>query len=156
MNIVPSGYNDKCGALVSVLSIQPSSGGVPEFLLDRAERSEGAFGLGLVHPVVDARQVDVLPDLRRDMADHNIGQDVPFGPQALDDAREINGVPQDDGTDHQIEAGSAESLALEGAVADFAALMKKTRPGSACCRPRPCSGQPGTARAMLGWNTIRS
>ena len=52
MNIVPSGYTDKCGALVPVLSIQPSSGGVPEFLLDRAERSKDALRLGLAHPVV--------------------------------------------------------------------------------------------------------
>ena len=59
----------------------------------------------------------------------SIGQVMPFSPQALDDAREIDGVPQDDGADHQVEAGSAESLALEGAVADFAALMEKHRPG---------------------------
>jgi len=32
-------------------------------------------------------------------------------------------------TDHQVEAGGAESLALEGAVADFAALVEEHRPG---------------------------
>ena len=109
--------------------IQPSSGCASEFLFGGTERSKDAFRLGLAHPVVDAGEIDVLPDLRRDMADHIIGQFVPFGPQALDDAREIDGVPQDDGTDHQVEAGSAESLALEGAVADFATLVEEHRPG---------------------------
>lgn len=63
------------------------------------------------------------------MADHVIGKTVPLCPQALDGPREIGGVPQDDGTDHQVEAGGAESLALEGAVADFAALVEEHRPG---------------------------
>src|SRR3954466_754326 len=35
------------------------------------------------------------------MADHVIGKAVPLCPQALDGTREIGGVPQDDGTDHQ-------------------------------------------------------
>jgi len=55
----------KCSALVPVLSIQPSPGSVPEFLLDRAERSKDALRLGLAHPVIDAGEIDVLPDLRR-------------------------------------------------------------------------------------------
>ena len=33
------------------------------FLAVRSGR-EGAFGLGFAHPVVDAGEVDVLPDLR--------------------------------------------------------------------------------------------
>ena len=40
------------------------SGGRDEFRFGRAERPEGAFGLGLTHPVVDAGEIDVLPDLR--------------------------------------------------------------------------------------------
>ena len=63
------------------------------------------------------------------MADQIIGQLVPLCPQALDGTREIGGVPQDNGTDHQVEAGGAESLALKGAVADFAALVEEHRPG---------------------------
>ena len=62
------------------------------------------------------------------MADQIIGQLVPLCPQALDGTREIGGVPQDNGTDHQVEAGGAESLALKGAVADFAALVGSEGP----------------------------
>jgi len=40
------------------------SGGCPEFLLGRSERSKDSFGLGIAHPVVDAGEVDVLPNLR--------------------------------------------------------------------------------------------
>jgi hypothetical protein len=60
--------------------------------------------------------------------------------------REIGGVPQDDGTHHEVEAGGAESLALEGAVADFAALVEEHRPGICCdrgearCRHGACWG----------------
>ena len=103
--------------------------GGDEFSFGDAERSEGAFGVGLTPPVVDAGEVDVLPDLRGDVANDVVRQVVSFGPQALDDTGQVNGVPQDDGADHQVEAGSAESLALEGAVADFAALVEEDCPG---------------------------
>lgn len=42
-------------------------------------------------------------------------------------AREIDRVPVDDGGDDQIEAGGAERLAVERAVADLAALVEKHR-----------------------------
>ncbi len=38
---------------------------------------------------------------------------------------EIDGVPIDDGADHQIEAGSPERLAVMGAIADFTAFVEK-------------------------------
>lgn len=38
---------------------------------------------------------------------------------------EVNGVPMHDRTDDQVEAGSAECVALKGAVADFIVLMEK-------------------------------
>jgi hypothetical protein len=54
------------------------SGGRDEFFFGSAQRPEGAFGLTFAPPVVDAGEVDVLPDLRRDVADQVIGQFVPF------------------------------------------------------------------------------
>ena len=51
-----------------------------EFPLGDAERSEGAFGVGLTPPVVDTGEVDVLPDLRGDVANYVVRQVVPFVP----------------------------------------------------------------------------
>ena len=59
-----------------------------------AKRAERTPGLGLAHPVVGAGQVDVLPYLRRDVADDVIGQLMLFGPQALDDTCHVDGVPK--------------------------------------------------------------
>ena len=38
---------------------------------------------------------------------------------------EVDGVPMDDGADHQVETGSSEGLAVKGAITDLAALMEK-------------------------------
>lgn len=38
---------------------------------------------------------------------------------------EVDGVPMDDGADHQVEAGSPECLAVKGAITDLAALVEK-------------------------------
>jgi hypothetical protein len=38
---------------------------------------------------------------------------------------EVDGVPMDDGADHQVEAGSPEGLTVKGAITDFAALVEK-------------------------------
>src|ERR1700677_3270037 len=38
---------------------------------------------------------------------------------------EVDGIPVNDRTDHEIEAGGAKGLAVEGAVADLAALVKE-------------------------------
>ena len=37
-------------------------------------------------------------------------QIVPLNPELIDRARQINGIPKDDGGDHQVEAGGAVSL----------------------------------------------
>ena len=45
--------------------------------------------------------------------------------QRIDDAGEVDGIPVNDRADHEIEAGGAKGLAVEGAVADLAALVKE-------------------------------
>ena len=45
--------------------------------------------------------------------------------QRIDDAGEVDSIPVNDRTDHEIEAGGAKGLAVEGAVADLAALVKE-------------------------------
>jgi hypothetical protein len=111
--------------------------------------------LGLAPPVVDTGEVDVLPDLRRDVANYVIRQGVSFGPQGLDGTGQVNGVPQDDGADHKVETGSTESLALEGAVADFAALVEEDCPGQlvaglALVQPGPAAVAQLWAGILLG------
>ena len=38
---------------------------------------------------------------------------------------EIDGVPMNDGADHEVEAGSPECLTVKGTITDFAALVEK-------------------------------
>ena len=97
----------------------------------------------------------MLPDLRRDVANYVIRQVVSFGPQGLDGTGQVNGVPQDDGADHEVETGSTESLALEGAIADFAALVEEDCPGQlvaglALVQPGPTAAAQWLARIPLG------
>lgn len=66
----------------------------------------------------------MLPAERRDVLEDVIGRDPAVPAQMRDGAAEIDGVPVHDGADDEIEAGGAEGLALEGAIADFAALVE--------------------------------
>ena len=43
-----------------------------------------------------------------------------LGADIIDSAAEIDGVPMNDGADHQIEAGRTERLTVKGPVPDFA------------------------------------
>ena len=52
-------------------------------------------------------------------------EDVLHLAQSGDRAVQIEGVPQDDGGDEEVEAGSAMLLVFEGAVADFAETMQE-------------------------------
>ena len=45
--------------------------------------------------------------------------------QRTDDAGEVDRIPVNDRTDNEIEAGGAKGLAVEGAVTDLAALVKR-------------------------------
>ena len=45
--------------------------------------------------------------------------------QRIDDAGEVDSIPVNDRAEHEIEAGGAKGLAVEGAVADLAALVKE-------------------------------
>ena len=51
--------------------------------------------------------------------------DVLHVTQSGDRTVQIAGVPQDDGSDEEVEAGTAVLLVFEGAVADFAETMKE-------------------------------
>ena len=73
----------------------------------------------------------MLPAERRDMSNKIIGNSLAARTQFVDDATEIDGIPEDHGGDGKVEAGSPVSLIFEGAVTDFTEAMKEYRPGSA-------------------------
>ena len=80
-------------------------------------------------PNVVAIEGDVLPAERRDMSNKIIGNSLAARTQFVDDATEIEGIPEDHGGDGKVEAGSPVSLIFEGAVTDFTEAMKEYRPG---------------------------
>ena len=53
---------------------------------------------------------------------------------SVNSATEIDGVPEDDSRDGEIEARSPVSLIFEGAVTDFAETVKEHRPGERVAR----------------------
>ena len=50
-------------------------------------------------------------------------------PQCIDSTIEIDGVPQYDSKDDQVEAARAITLVFEGSIAKFALAVKEDRPG---------------------------
>ena len=75
-------------------------------------------------PDVVAGEIDVLPAERRQMGEKVIGNVLGLA-QGGDRAVQITGVPQGDGRDEKVEAGSAVLLVFVGAVADFAETMNE-------------------------------
>ena len=67
----------------------------------------------------------MLPSERRDVGEKLVGNDFAARAQLVDGAAEIDGVPENDGGDGEIEAGGAVALVFEGAVADFAEAMEE-------------------------------
>ena len=63
-----------------------------------------------------------------------VWNDFAAGAQLVDGAAEIDGVPEDDGGDGEIEAGGAVALVFEGPIADFAETVEEhgTGEGVAC------------------------
>ena len=75
-------------------------------------------------PDIVAGEIDVLPPERRQVGEKVIGNALGLA-QGSDRAVQITSVPQGDGRDEKVEAGSAVLLVLVGAVADFAEPMNK-------------------------------
>lgn len=69
-------------------------------------------------PDVVAGEIDVLRPERRQVGEKVLGNVLGFV-QGSDRAVQIAGVPQGDGRDEEVGAGSAVLLVLVGAVADF-------------------------------------
>ena len=67
----------------------------------------------------------MLPSERRDMGKQLIRNDFAARTQFVDGAAEIEGVPENDGGDGEIEARGAIALVFERAITDFAEAMKE-------------------------------
>ncbi len=63
------------------------------------------------------------------MGEQGVVDDLALGAQLIDGAAEIDGIPEGDGRDGEIEPGSPVSLIFEGAVTDFAEAVKEHGPG---------------------------
>ena len=88
----------------------------------------------LCGPNVITIEGDVLPAERSDMGKQIVADNLTLGAQFGNSAPEINGVPEDDSRDGEIEARSPVSLIFEGAVKDFTETVKEHRPGECVAR----------------------
>ena len=75
-------------------------------------------------PDVIAGEIDVLPAERRQVEEKVIGNILRLA-QSSNRAIKVAGVPQGDGRDQKVEAGSAVLLVLVGAVANFPEPMNE-------------------------------
>src|SRR5271157_1016838 len=67
----------------------------------------------------------MLPAERRHVGEKLVRNDFAARAQLVDGAAEIDGIPENDGGDGEIEAGSAVALVFEGPVPDFPEAMKE-------------------------------
>ncbi len=91
----------------------------------------------------------MLPAERSDVGEKLVGNDFAARTQFVDGAGEIDGVPENDGGDGEIEAGGAIALIFESPVADFAEAVKEhgAREGIACF----ALVEPGVGSAAQRW-----
>ena len=90
----------------------------PESLLERLGR-----------PDVVTIKADVLPAERGNVGEQLIGQSFGLGAKLGNGVAEVDGVPEDDGGDREVEAGGTVELVFEGAVPNLAVTMKKQGAG---------------------------
>lgn len=62
------------------------------------------------------------------MLEHGIWNVAALLTQVINGTAEINRIPMNNGAHDEVEAGSAERLAVKGPVSDFPAFMEEYRP----------------------------
>ena len=80
-------------------------------------------------PDVVAIEDDVLPAERGNVGEQLIGRSFGLGAKLGDGVVEVDGVPEDDGGDREVEAGGTVALVFEGAVPDLPVTMDKQGAG---------------------------
>ena len=76
----------------------------------------------------------MLPSERCDVHEEVVGNSDAPGTQVLDGTVEVDGIPVDDCSGDEAQAGCPETLVLEGPIADFALTVEEDRSaqGVAC------------------------
>ena len=80
-------------------------------------------------PDVVAIETDVFPAERANVAEQRIGQSFALGAKLGDGVAEIDGVPEGDGGDREVESRGPVALVFESAVPDLAVTMEKQGAG---------------------------
>src|ERR1700722_16355641 len=80
-------------------------------------------------PDVFAIEADVFPAERTDVGEKRVGQKFALSAKLGDGAAEIDGVPEGDGGDREVETRGPVALIFEGAVPDLAVTMEKQGTG---------------------------
>src|SRR5260221_12133721 len=89
----------------------------------RSERPIAVLGASRLLPEIVAIQADVRPSKRCDMGQEMIRRARPGRAEMLNRSLQIDRVPIDDCSDHEIEPGRAEVLVLEGSAGDASLAM---------------------------------
>jgi hypothetical protein len=74
-------------------------------------------------PNVVAIKADVFPAERSDVGEQHVGQNFALGAKLGDSVAEIDGVPEGDGGDREVETRGPVALIFEGTVADLAVVL---------------------------------
>ena len=80
-------------------------------------------------PDVVAIEANVLPAERGNVGEQFVRQRFALGAKLCNSVGQVDGVPEDDGGDREVEAGCTVALIFEGAVPDLAVTMKKQGAG---------------------------
>jgi hypothetical protein len=70
----------------------------------------------------------VFPAERGNVGEQLVGQGFGLGTKLGNGVAEVDGVPEDDGGDREVEAGGTVALVFEGAVPDLAVTMEMFQP----------------------------
>ena len=105
-------------------------------------------------PDVVAIKTDVFPAEWSDVRQQRVGQNFALDAKLGDGAAEIDGVPEGDGGDREVETRGPIALVFEGAVPDLAVTMEKQARASAFLASPLLS--PALERRMSAGSEIQS
>lgn len=105
-------------------------------------------------PDIVAIEADVFPAERVYVAEQRVGQSFALGAELGDGVVEIDGIPEDDGGDCEVQTGCPVPLIFEGAVANLPVTMEKQARASAFLAPPSLS--PALERRLSAGSEIQS
>ena len=96
-------------------------------------------------PDVVAIEADVFPAERTDVGEESVGQKFALSAKLGDGAAEIDGAPEGDGRDREVQTRGPVALIFDGAVPDLAVTMEKQGTGQRVSGPAFVEPSVGTA-----------